>query len=164
MKKLIFALLLIPCIAAARPLPKTKTLAPTARHWLIKEWKNEFNESRTDYCVVSNNVIQQSFPYGSTRFYLCISRQPTEDDQVMVYADRDSNILTSEDARVKFDESEISDYSITGTTDYDPSVFFFADSHLMIENIRKSKKVLVGFTIFNQGEAIAIFDIPPINF
>ncbi len=131
--------------------------------WLYGE-KADSMRNKTVYfaAVKSDTLLQFSFPYqGGASASLHLRKNAGEKTDVYVEVDKGQFVTPL--IHAKFDDGPILTYRIVYPTDGSTNVVFLSPSETFIQNLRKSKRLMMEITFYNEGSHQLAFDIVGLN-
>jgi hypothetical protein len=108
--------------------------------------------------AISDNEHKMNFPYnGKNSSTLWIRRKSAAAPSVMFTIDRGQFVCDECTIRVRFDDDEPANFSMSRSSDRDPRIMFFVASERFIDNAVSAKRIRVEFTAFREGIRVADF-------
>jgi len=131
------------------------TETPSASNWSYREDKDEMRGDTAKFArVTSENEVNLDFPYGVVQGHLTI-RKRKEDGLSIMFGVDEGQILchsfSNGHVSVKFDDQPIKRYGCTDTSDGSSNVIFILNETGFLNNLKKSKKVIIEAEFFQQG-------------
>jgi hypothetical protein len=141
---------------------KSKIAVADTSKWLYPDEVDKMT-SKTTYYAENNstNALELKPPYdgdndatiwlrkkvGVTNAYLVIKK-----GQFMVG-------IEGMDIRIRFDDKQPMTFSCSGSSDDDPTTIFINSPAKLIANLKKSKKMIIEATFYNDGNQLMEFDV-----
>jgi hypothetical protein len=110
----------------------------------------------------STNEIEFEFPYDGGSTFDILVRNTGKENEVLLTVSKGqfmTSINGSETLKVKFDENKPENYSYNSASDASMDVIFLNNSKKFINNLKKSKKVMIEATFFDAGSKVIEFDV-----
>lgn len=130
--------------------------------WQYEERKDEMSNEISYFAYVeSTNKIEFEFPYqGGSTFTLAIRNIKGANDAILVVSKGHfmHNLMGNEYLRVKFDAEETFNLPFASSNDGKANRIFL-ETNLLLDKLKKSKKLMIEAPFFNAGRKIIKFDI-----
>lgn len=116
----------------------------------------------TNACAESVNDVAQSFPYKTAPMLLCLRKHPRYGQDVTIRLLGGGQFLcTSYDGctvRVRFDDGAAQAFSAAEPADHSSDVLFISNDARFIAALKRSKRVTIEASLFQQGAPSAAFE------
>lgn len=124
--------------------------------WMLDEAKDAMTSKavKTSW-IISNNSLSLGFPYQGRNHGQIIVRNKGGRTTVMVSVEKGQiqcNDYSGCDVMVRFDDAPPQRFSGTESADNDSKVFFLNNEPRFIAAARKAKRILIRFTMYQQGQ------------
>lgn len=113
--------------------------------------------------MISDNQLNLGFPYqGQNYGQISVRNKPGEGTHILLVIGKGQIVCSSYDCslRVKFGDAAPVSFSGDHPTDGSSNVVFLSTPQKFISRAKTAKKVLVEFTVYNQGTQILEFSVP----
>lgn len=146
------------CVAALAALVM---IAP-AHAWDVHESEDSMTGKKLVLATVtSTNMANFSWPYhGETRSRLTVRKHPRYGQDVMFSIPRGQFVCGVDGCTVlvRFDDRPPIKFGVVGSEDNDSKTLFFSNTKKFIGELRKSKRVRVAATVYQEGQPMFEFD------
>ncbi|OPC54798.1 hypothetical protein DSC47_08975 [Elizabethkingia miricola] len=110
---------------------------------------------------VSTNQVEFQFPYNGGSNLEIMVRNLSKKNEVLLQVSK-GQFMTSFDgsskAKVKFDSHTPESFSYNSAADGSHDVIFLNNSKTFLDKLKKSKKVMIELTFFNEGKTVFEFN------
>jgi hypothetical protein len=114
----------------------------------------------------STNTVHFKFPFdGGSHFNLFV-RNMGKKNEVLIKVSKGSfiaSLMNNQTVKVKFDEGNSKEYIYCSTTDGSAETIFINDAESFLTDLKKSKKLIVQATFFNDGNRYLEFNTEGID-
>lgn len=137
-------------------------------NWTYSQFKNELDDSVTRVaCTTSTNQIRQDFPYHNTNADLCVRRPIKGQYEFFVRLNANGQILCgiqSCEIPMRLDASKAEHVVGEPPTDHSSNFLFLNNGPRFYAQLKKSKRMILELTIYQQGDQQLFFDTGNLDF
>jgi hypothetical protein len=112
--------------------------------------------------ITSTNKIDFEFPYeGGSTFDIIVRNKGVENEVLLIVSKGQfmTSISGDETLKVKFDDNKPENYIYNSASDASMDVVFIDNSKKFIDNLKKSKKLMIEANFYNAGKKVIEFNI-----
>lgn len=131
-------------------------------NWTYQDDENKMGTKLKLANTISKDVLQFDFPYqGGSESTLTI--QKMSGTTSVIFGIKPGQILTDKSIKLKFDDRK--PYTVSGSAsgDYRSDIVFLGSSSKVLSDIKKSKKLVMEVSFYQEGSQIIEFDIEGLN-
>jgi len=141
---------------------KTTAIEKPDSNWTYNEDINKMTDGKIYYAdVTSSNELSLSAPYdGFNNAHIKIRKKDGENN-VILSIDKGQFITSVEGTaiKVRFDKNKSETFDCSQSADYDPTILFVNSTSRFISKLKKSKKVIIEATLYQDGNQLIEFNV-----
>lgn len=150
--------------APVKPKKVETEYVPPKKSWYYREDMNRMDGTKSNTAFVESiTTVHFSFPYeGGTKFTLSLRNRKSK-NEVILSLDKGAfmhNIMGEERIRLKFDDNKPYYVSYGNAADGSSTDIFLTSSERLIRDIKKSSKLAMEITFFQEGTRYIEFELP----
>lgn len=131
-------------------------------NWTYHDEVNKMTDGKIFYAeVTSSNELSLSAPYDGFNDAHIQIRKKSGENNVILTIDKGQFITNVEGTaiRVRFDKNKAETFDCSESADYDPTVLFINSTSRFISKLKKSKKLIIEATLYQDGNQQMEFNV-----